>query len=301
MIFLSQSYGRFCRSLLTIIIAAGSLLATQSAQAGNFQIFPGRLIFGPGGGVQIVTVLNSEKAAADFEMSIDDYVMTPAGEIVPLGSIADNSDLKPVAARIRSAKSLLMVGPRRMTIAALAGQQLRIRANPGQLAPGEYRSHLQIKSLPLRTSAVSSPDNAGTASGLQMQFQFALQMTIPLIVRVGPRDARAELLHPQMKQITLPATADKPEQMAAALQLDVARRGASSVFGNVEVRVAGANPKEPPLGELKWLGVYPEIESRPATVMLKRTPQSGERLVVTYWDQEKVARKPLAQIEYQVP
>lgn len=301
MLFQSWPGHRLRRTLQILLLAAASLIASQAAKAGNFQIFPGRLVFDRVGGIQTVTIINSERAPSNFETSIDDYVMTPSGSITPLASIAPGSELAPVAARVRSAKSFLMVAPARMTVGPLGAQQLRVRANPGQLPPGEYRSHLQIKSPPLASPAAQSADDSGAGSGPRVKIQFALQMTIPLIVRVGPRDARAELLRPRMKQVVIPATADKPEEKAAELEVDVVRRGASSVFGNVEVRVAGANPKEPPLGELKWVGVYPEIESRPAEVMLKRPPQSGERLVISYWDQEKIAKKPLAQIEYQVP
>ena len=134
-----------------------------------------------------------------------------------------------------------------------------------------------------------------------MQLSVALQMVVPIIVRVGPRDARAELLRPRLKDVVLPAHSGAAKQKGSALEVDLARRGTSSIYGSVEVRPAGASRKDPPLGQLKGVAVYPEIESRPVTVSLKRVPPPGERLLISFWDQEKLSKRPLAQVEYQVP
>ena len=286
--------------LLAALFVAGALGALQPARAGNFQMFPGRLVFDGGSKVQTVTVINSEPSPAVIKTSLDDLIMTPEGTLARLGSIGSQTQYAEIAARLRSAKALLTVAPQQAVAAPRGVRVIRVRATTASLPPGEYRSHLAITSLPSMSADGASPDQSADGQ-VGAQVKFVLTMTIPVIVRVGPRDARAELVRPRLTTVDAPAATGKPGEKAPALLVDLVRRGSSSIFGSVEVRAAKAGKKDPPLGQLRGTAVYPEIESRPVTVNLKRVPQSGERLVISFWDQEKPGKKPLAQVEYQVP
>jgi len=290
----------FGRGLLVALVVAGSLGAWQPVQAGNFQMFPGRLVFDKGSGVQTVTVINSEQSPSVIKTSLEQLIMTPAGGLARLGEIGDRADLQEIAARVRSARPLLTVAPQQMAAAPQGVRVIRVRAAPASLPPGEYRSHLAITSLPISDDG-GAPDQADRGQ-VRTAINFALTITIPVIVRIGPRDARAELARPRLTTVDLSsATGAAGSVKAPALEVDLVRRGSSSIYGSVEVRSANAGKKDPPMGQLKGTAVYPEIESRPVTVNLERAPKSGERLLISFWDQERVGKKPLAQVEYQVP
>jgi hypothetical protein len=284
---------------LFALFAAGSLGAGQPVLAGNFQMFPGRLVFDKGSGVQTVTVINSEQSPTVIKTSLEDLIMTPEGGLARPGEIGDRADLREIAARVRSARALLMVAPQQMAAVPQGVRVIRVRAASASLPPGEYRSHLAITSLPISGDG-GQPEQTDSGQ-VRTAVNFALTMTIPVIVRIGPRDARAELVRPRLTTVDLSSAAGAAGQKAPALQVDLVRRGSSSLYGSVEVRSAKAGKKDPPLGQLRGTAVYPEIEGRPVTVNLKRAPQPGERLLISFWDQERVGKKPLAQVEYQVP
>jgi len=297
------------RVVPVVLVLAGCLAAWQPARAGNFQIFPGRLVFDGRGGAQAITVVNSEQAPAVIKTGLVDLVMTPAGGLARMEAIGDQAELRDVAARVRSAKPLLTVAPQQMTVGPKGDRVVRVRAAPASLPPGEYRSHLTITSLPASDDGGQPVQPEG--GYVAPELKFALTMTIPVIVRVGPRDARVELARPRLTSVDLPAAAPASaapgegagaaKEKVSVLQLDLVRRGASSVYGMVEIRPVKARKKDPPLGLLMGTAVYPEVESRSIAVNLNRAPTSGERFLISFWDQEVPAKKPLAQIEFQAP
>jgi len=291
---------RLGRVLLVVLAAAGSLSAWQPARAGSFQMFPGRLVFDGRGGVQTVTVINSEREPVTVTTALADYTMTPDGGLANLDAIGQRADLREIAARVRSARQALTVAPQRTAVAAQGFHVIRVRADTSALPPGEYRSHLRITSLPVMDDGVGSSDEVAENQPVT-DLKIALTMTMPVIVRIGPRDARADLIRPRLTSVDASSAAGGAVEKAPALEIDLVRRGSSSVYGTVEVRSASAGKKDPPLGQIRGTAVYPEVESRSVTVNLKRAPQSGERLLISFWDQEKVAKKPLAQVEFQVP
>jgi len=119
-------------------------------------MFPGRLVFDGRGGVQTVTVINSEREPVTVTTALADYTMTPDGGLANLDAIGQRADLREIAARVRSARQALTVAPQRTAVAAQGFHVIRVRADTSALPPGEYRSHLRITSLPVMDDGVGS-------------------------------------------------------------------------------------------------------------------------------------------------
>ena len=88
--------------------------------------------------------------------------------------------------------------------------------------------------------------------------------------------------------------AEASGKRAAVVALDVVRGGASSVYGNFEVRVVGEKKGADPLGIARGVGVYPEIPRRAVRIPLSRAPAAGEQLEVTFTDDDTSPGKVLA-------
>ena len=74
-----------------------------------------------------------------------------------------------------------------------------------------------------------------------------------------------------------------PPARTTILAFDLARLGANSLFGNLEVRSAGGDDV---IGLARGVGVYPEIDSRLVRIPLRRQPAAGEVLEVTFVDDD---------------
>jgi len=79
------------------------------------------------------------------------------------------------------------------------------------------------------------------------------------------------------------------------LSIDLVRKGASSPFGDVEVRVVKAGKP----GE--GVAVYGEIDRRTLILPPTRIPASGEVLDIVLRDDDTRAGTPLATVDFTVP
>ncbi len=105
-------------------------------------------------------------------------------------------------------------------------------------------------------------------------------------MREGEIDVRADVSAP----VRLPPAEGAPN---GAVQLDLVRLGANSVYGDVEV-YAGQGARERMVANVRGVAVYPEIERRTVTAPLAEPVAVGEPLRVVYKDDDTRAGAALA-------
>jgi len=128
--------------------AANPVLA-KSVGTGDINISPKRVVFGPNGRGATVYVFNRGTAPATYSIAVVDRAMMPDGRIEAIDDVNKNAAEASVAARVKSAKSLVIFTPRRVTLQPNESQTIRLRAlRPSNLALGEYRTHLTVTALP---------------------------------------------------------------------------------------------------------------------------------------------------------
>jgi hypothetical protein len=272
--------------------------APSIAVNANLNISPKRVVFPGLGRTSSVYIFNQGTTAGTFDISLIDRVMLPNGQIAPLAEIESNPALKPVADRLKSAREMILTTPRRARLVQGKGQTIRIRAGgTADVPPGEYRTHLTVTAVPPADTGITAEEAASAGAGeLRFRVNSVLGVSIPLIVRVGPVDVRAGLENARLRFDDIAPGPGAPARRTPVVSLDLVRLGPNSLFGNVEIRGAAERAPKDPLGFVRGIGVYPEIDRRTVQIQLSRAPAPGEELEVVFRDDDVAPGKQLARI-----
>lgn len=254
---------RLMLSAVFLLMIAGPAGAQVGA---DLNISPKRVVFEPGERSATVYIFNQGDQPATYSVELVDRVMLPDGQIVVA---ADQSD-----ATVDSAADLVQHTPRRITLQPRESQAIRVRARPG--AGGEHRTHLTVTALPSETAGftVEQAVQPG-ADEVAVQVIALFSVSIPVIVRDGPADARAAVENLSVL----------PAGNGQALSLDLVRLGASSVYGDVEIRL-GEGPDAPLVTAVRGVAVYPEIGRRTVLTQLPTSLAAGQTVTVIYRDDD---------------
>ena len=276
--------------------------APQAASPGNaaqgalLNITPRRLTFDRGRRNGSIFLLNQGTEAVTVDLTIGDRVMLPDGQIFPAEDAAKRADVKAAVDQLKSAQGLMQVSPRRVTL--LPGRPQTVRIRMGGLpdpASGEHRSHLTVTTIPPR-DAGTTVESAASGAPEQLSFKIVAVygLSIPLIVRPGDADVRAAIEGAHVVPPLAPTAGGSAAERAASVSLDLVRLGSSSAYGNIEVRLVGERRGAEALGTVRGVAVYPEITRRAVRIPLSRTPLAGEKLEVTFTDDDTSPGKVLA-------
>lgn len=286
--------GRAIRLGLALGVLAATVATKSSAVVGaDLNIAPKRVVFDAASRTATVYVFNQGAEPATYMLDLVDQVMTPDGRIEPVEEARLNPADAGLAEKLRSAKPLVTFTPRRVTLAGGESQAVRIRiSRPADLAAGEYRTHLVVTAAPPKDAGLTADQVAAgdAGKGVSVRVIALFSLSIPVIVRQGAADARAGIDAAEVTLSGQPKTSAEP----ASLSLDLVRKGASSLYGDLEVRALKGDKPGDVLGQIRGLGVYPEVDHRRVRVPLSRAPQPGERLTVTYKDEDAQAGATLA-------
>lgn len=272
--------------------SAAPVVAVTTVGA-NLNISPKRVTFDRTRRTASVYIYNQGSAPATFDITLVDRAMMPDGQIVAV------TDAKPeqsaVVGKVKSAKDLLQISPRRAVLAPGQGQNIKLRivgSDPGGSA--EYRSHLTITTIPPPTVGLTAEAAAGARPNeLRFQINSVFGLSIPAIIRTGDIDVRAGLENGRIEFADISLDGASPPKRTPMLVFDLVRLGPNSLFGNVEIRPVGQRRGDP-IGLARGVGVYPEIPRRTLRVPLTRAPASGEKLEITFTDDDTAPGKLLA-------
>jgi hypothetical protein len=288
---------------------------TIEASAGepNINIFPKRVVLDGGARSAIVNLYNKGTGPGTFNIQLVDRVMLPNGEIVDVAEVGARPELKPYIERLQSAKPMLVISPRRVTLAAGKTQAIRVRLAPttnnkpdetslGAGAATEYRTHLTVSSVPSREIGIT-PDEVATngIKDIDVRITTSFGISIPVILRPTAADVRGRIVNLKLAQQTIMVDGTTPVRDIAVLNFELERLGPNSLFGNIEARSASDVRDAPPLGLARGVGVYPEIARRNVSLPLNRIPVSGETIAIVFKDDGVKPAKIIAAAEYVVP
>lgn len=263
---------RFLIPAFTLLLLAGPVEAQVGA---DLNISPKRVVFGPGERSATVYIFNQGDSEATYTVETVDRLMLADGQIV---AAADRPEIA-----VNSASDLVQYTPRRITLQPRESQAIRVRARPGAAA-GEYRTHLTVTALPSEDTGFTVQQATQPGGGeVSLQVVALFSVSIPVIVRDGPADARAAIENPTVVQ----------EGEARLLSLDLVRLGASSVYGDVEILTGqGADAKI--VTAVRGVAVYPEVARRTVVAALPADVGAGQVLTIVYRDDDAKKGEVLA-------
>jgi hypothetical protein len=259
---------------------------------GDVNLFPKRVVIDSPRGIANVGLYNKTTDSGDYDIKIVDMAMTPEGKLIAF----DNGLDEATKAKVKTASAMLRYSPRRVTLRGSESQIVRImaRADP-DTAPGEYRSHFMVTSLP-ENDGFSIQDAVGATnpSGIGVTIRPRFGIAIPIIVRIGATTLQVGLTN---------ATVLTARDGTKAVAFTMTRAGTRSAFGDIVVKAQGAPS---PIAISKGVGIYPEVDSRQVIVPIfpetdPRFLTPGTRLTIEFVDDDFAPGSKLAEHAFAVP
>jgi hypothetical protein len=91
-----------------------------------------------------------------------------------------------------------------------------------------------------------------------------------------------------------------PPRPTPVIVAEIRRDGARSLYGNVEVR-AGTGRSAQPIGMIRGIGIYSELDSREVRIPLTRELRKGETISVVFIDDEVKVGSELTRGSFSAP
>ncbi len=236
--------------LLTILI---SLFPKAELFAqGSMLLTPKRVIFEGTKNSESINLANLGKDTALYMISLVEYKMKEDGGF---------EEITQKEAGQFSAVPYIRFFPRTVTLAPNEAQVIRMQLNkkPGQMASGEYRSHLYVRAVPKAIPLGEKETNESSTIGVKLVPVFGV--SIPVIIRVGESRTAASITG-----LSITTTKDPNN-----LNLMLNRSGNMSIYGDIYVKHISPTGKSTVVAVVKGLAVYAPNTIRYVTLPLNKT------------------------------
>jgi hypothetical protein len=262
---------------------------------GDINVYPRRIVMDRRQRVASVGLYNKMPFEGEYEVSVENMIMTGNGRIFPFNNLPEQLD----TSKVKTASDMLRWSPRRVLLLGSEAQTVRIMARPpADLPDGEYRAHFTVVSVPSDVDdgfsindALSQTKQGEGNVGVVIRPRFGI--SIPVIVRVG--DTTLEV---GLQEFAIVQSESGPQ-----VSLVITRSGTRSAYGDLIITAPG---QDEPLVIARGIGVYPEIDAR--TVQLALNPafdqsklRSGLTLTASFIDDDVTPGDTLARQTFVVP
>ena len=271
-------YTQVFRYLLvfTILTTAMSPIAAQ----GNLLIYPKRVVFEGRTKTEKLTLANTGKETAIYNISFVEYKMNENGEMKAITEPEDG---------IRIASPYVRVFPRRVTLAPGEGQTVKVQLHNTQgLADGEYRSHLYFRAEKNNVPLGQPKQTKDSIISVKLEPIFGL--SIACIIRMGDDNTSVSLSNIQFEKAM-----DGEED---AINFKLNRSGNMSAYGDFSINYTATDKKVYEVAKMKGVGVYTPGDYRNMKIKLNKpenTNFSGGSLKVVFTQNE--SKKVLTEAE----
>ena len=273
---------RFLTLCTALILCTGVLLGIPQKASAQLLISPLRVVFEGRDRSATVIVTNQSNEAATYRLEWQEKLATPDGQY---------RELTEEDSTAQNASTYVRFSPRQVTLAPGERQQVRLALRrPADLASGEYRSHLAFVVIDERERRAARQQNQGNGAAIQVFMN--LGFAIPVMVRNGQGTARVSLGGAEFN-------VDDLNRLGLKVQLR--QEGNFSAYGRMRIFWRqNQNSPETPIGLLQNVAVYPEVESRLATVLLDQQQVPAGIIRVVYEGADEYAGQTWIDQSFQI-
>lgn len=215
---------------------------------------PRRVIFEKGSHIQEISLANTGKDSAKYLISMMEIRMKEDGSFEQIN--------KPDSGQQFASKNL-RIFPRSVFIPPGQSQVVKVQlVKDEQLAPGEYRSHLYIRAVPVQLP-LGEPEKPKDSSNIDIELTAVFGISIPILIRIGENDTRVNL--------SAPALITGKNNKASQLKITLNRSGQMSSYGDLTVDCIAADGKVTQVGFAKGIAVYTPNKKRQFLLDLSNT------------------------------
>ena len=270
--------------LLTLALCLAAPLALA-----DLALYPTRIVLEKNQRAAQVELMNNGTAPETYRINLVNRRMGETGEFIALDAPGPGDQF---------ADPLLRYSPKQVTVQPGSSQTVRILVRkPADLAPGEYRSHLQFDRVADTASAssIEQPDKAGDKA-IGVVITALVGASIPVIVRHGETQVSVTLSDLAL----LPAAGEA----GPALSFQINRSGNRSAYGDLTVRFTPTGGKPAELAKVGALAVYVPNPLRRARMALQVPPGmalAGGTLNLSYRERAEAGGKMIAQASLTLP
>lgn len=271
------------------LMMATALWLTSTMAMADLMLYPTRVVFEKDQRAAQVELVNQGKTPETYRISLVNRRMSETGEFMVITEPGPGEQFS---------DSMLRYSPRQVTIAPGTSQTVRILLRkPAELAPGEYRSHLQFDRV-ADASGTSSVEELkkNNSGGMGVVLSALVGASIPVIVRHGDTQAQVSL-----SGLTwLPGDS----QQAPALGFELHRDGNRSVYGDLSVTFTPKDGQAMELAKASGVAVYAPNSLRRARIPLKTptgTVLAGGSLRVVYRERAEAGGRVMADATLALP
>ena len=243
-------------SINTVVFAQGDLL-----------IFPKRIVFEGRNRVEQITLVNTGKDSATYNISFLQYRMTETGDFVEISEPDYEQQF---------ATPFLRIFPRRVDLASGESQTIKVQViNTDKMKEGEYRSHLYFRAennnKPLGQEKAAIDTNA-----ISVKLEAVFGISIATIIRKGKSTANVTISDLEYND---------DEKSDPFLSFSFNRLGNMSTYGDITVNYISGENKLQEVGLARGVAVYTPGNLRKVKIALRK-PEGvnfkGGKLEVLY-------------------
>lgn len=270
-------------------LIAGFLCLHSLPAKADLMLFPTRVVFEKDQRSAQVELVNQGKTPETYRISVVNRRMGESGEFIVITEPGPGEQF---------AESMLRYSPRQVTIPPGSSQTVRILLRkPAELAPGEYRSHLQFDRV-ADASGSNSVEELGKdkAGGVGVVLSALVGASIPVIVRHGDTEAQVALRNLSLQAVD----ADK----GAAVSFEILREGNRSIYGDISITFTPRIGVTLDLVKASGVAVYvpnPLRKARMPLTLPEGVILRGGTLKVSYRERAEAGGKLLAESSLVLP
>lgn len=238
------------RSLLILLF----LFAAAAAEAqGNLLITPKRVVFEGNKKSQEVNLANTGKDSATYTISFIQIKMKDDGSFERITEAEEGQNF---------ADKNLRFFPRSVTLAPNEAQTVKIQIiKYNELQPGEYRSHLYMRSTQPQ-KPLGEEKKGINDSTVSIRLTPVFGISIPVIIRKGESDATVKISDLAVKAV-------KDSLFSADINFN--RIGNMSIYGDVSIDHISTEGIVTRVGNVKGMAIYAPNANRRFHILLDKS------------------------------